>query len=97
LWLRGTARLALGDVDQARSALLEAKEIAQVKSERTILWQILVTLAEMEQERGDRGAAKAFQDQAREVIDYIAEHAGELRDSFLAQPEVAAVLAARQA
>jgi tetratricopeptide (TPR) repeat protein len=38
-----------------------------------------------------------WHDQAREVIETIAAHAGELRDTFLAQPAVAAVLAERQA
>jgi tetratricopeptide (TPR) repeat protein len=96
-WLRGKARLALGDVDQARKALLEARAIAEEKGERTILWQILATLSELEGACGDREAAKKLRDQAREVIEYIADYAGELRDAFLAQPAVAAVLSERQA
>jgi DNA-binding SARP family transcriptional activator/tetratricopeptide (TPR) repeat protein len=92
-WLRGKARLALGDVDQARDALLEARVIAEEKEERTILWQILVTLSELEEAYGNRDAAEQLRDQAREVIEYIAAHAGELRDVFLAQPAVARLLA----
>jgi DNA-binding SARP family transcriptional activator/tetratricopeptide (TPR) repeat protein len=97
MWLRGKARLALEDVDQAKDALLEARAVAVEKGERTILWQILATLSELEGGYGDREAAKKLYEQAREVIEYIAENAGELRDSFLAQPAVAAVLAEHQA
>jgi tetratricopeptide (TPR) repeat protein len=95
MWLRGKAHLALGDLEQAKDALLEARAVAEDKSERTILWQILATLSELEEGWGDRAAAQRLNDQAREVIDYIAENAGELRDTFLAQPAVAAVLAER--
>jgi hypothetical protein len=91
-WLRGQARLALGDVDQAKSALLEARAVAEKKGERTMLWQILVTLSELEQAYGDRNAAEQFRDQARDVVEYIADHAGALRDVFLAQPEVVQLL-----
>jgi predicted ATPase len=97
MWLRGKARLALEDVDQAKDALLEARAVAEEKGERTILWQILATLSELEGGCGDREAAKKLREQAREVIEYIAAHAGELRDTFLAQPAVAAVLAEHQA
>jgi DNA-binding SARP family transcriptional activator/tetratricopeptide (TPR) repeat protein len=97
LWLRGKARLALEHVDQAKDALLEARGIAEGKGERTILWQILATLSELEEGCGNRQAAKKHNDQAREVIETIAENAGELRNTFLAQPAVAAVLAEHQA
>jgi len=96
LWLRGKACLALEDLDQAKDTLLEARAVAEGKSERTILWQILATLSELEAACGDREAAKKLNDQAHEVIEYIAAHAGELRDTFLAQPAVAVVLAEGQ-
>jgi tetratricopeptide (TPR) repeat protein len=97
LWLRGKAHLALGDIDQAKDALLESRAVAEETGERTILWQILTTLSELEEGCGDREAANKHNDQAREVIETIAAHAGELRDTFLAQPAVAAVLAEQQA
>lgn len=37
-------------------------------------------------------AAERLRDEAREVVGYIVEHAGELRETFLAQPEVGALL-----
>ncbi|MDX1418210.1 MAG: hypothetical protein R3293_28680, partial [Candidatus Promineifilaceae bacterium] len=95
-WLRAEAHLALGDVDQARNELLKARAIAEEKDERTELWQILAALSALEEAHGDRETAEQDRDEAREVIAYIAENAGELRESFLAQPAVAAVLAERQ-
>jgi tetratricopeptide (TPR) repeat protein len=92
MWLRGKVHLALEHVDQAKNALLEARTVAEGKGERTILWQILATLSELEEGCGDREAAKKLNDQAREVIETIAENAGELRDAFLAQPAVARIL-----
>ena len=52
------------------------------------MWQILVSLAEVEETCGDVEAAGRPRDEAREVVDYIAEHAGELRETFLDRPEI---------
>ena len=92
LWLQGKAWLALEETDKAREALRQAKAVAEDVGESAILWQILATLSEFEGVCGDRNAAKKLHDQAWEVIEYIAAHAGELRDTFLAQPAVARVL-----
>ncbi|MFN2224388.1 MAG: hypothetical protein ACK2UH_17660, partial [Candidatus Promineifilaceae bacterium] len=58
------------------------------------LWQILAALAEVETRQGNAAAAQTARGRAREVIDYIANHAGDsgLRESFLALPEVQSVL-----
>lgn len=87
-WLRGRAAIALGKFDKAREALLKARETAEAQEERAVLWQILVSLAEVEETCGDVEAAGKLRDEAREVVGYIAEHAGELRESFLEQPEI---------
>jgi tetratricopeptide (TPR) repeat protein len=95
LWLRGRVRLALGEVDPAKEILLEAKVIAEEKDERIFLWQILATLGDLEEMRGDAAEAEKLREQACEIIRYIADHAGEeedLRASFLAQPDVVRVL-----
>ena len=94
LWLRGKAWLALDKLEQAREALVSAKAVAEENGERTFLWQILATLSELESISGKQSEAEKLREQALEVIDYIAEHAGsdELRDSFLAQPDVARLL-----
>lgn len=65
-------------------ALWEAKAAAEATSERPILWQILATLAEVEEACGDAGAADRHRDEAWAVIADIAEHAGELLETLLA-------------
>jgi hypothetical protein len=57
-----------------------------------VLWQILVSLAEVEEACGDAETAERLRDEARKVVSYIVEHAGELRGTFLAGPDVQAVL-----
>jgi tetratricopeptide (TPR) repeat protein len=95
LWLKGQAHVALGHWQQAQEALLEARALSEEANGRRMLWQILATLAEFEDWRGNAAAAGELRGRAREIIDYIAAHAGdeELRASFLSQPEVAALLA----
>jgi hypothetical protein len=57
-----------------------------------VLWQILVSLAEVVEACGDAETAERLRDEARKVVSYIVEHAGELRGTFLARPNVQAVL-----
>ena len=86
LWLKGKACLVLGRVGQARDALEAAKTVAEDTDERTILWQILATLIEIETTSNNEPEAEKLRQQAQEIITYIADHAGtaELRASFLA-------------
>jgi tetratricopeptide (TPR) repeat protein len=91
-WLRGRAELAMGHLEAARAALLKARDAAEAQEERAVLWQILATLADVEESCGDAAAAKRLREQARNVVSYIAEHAGELRATFLARPAVAQLL-----
>ncbi len=94
LWLRGRAALALGQYDAARESLLKAKDAAEAQDERAILWKILVTMSEVEKESDNTDSAEQLQEQARAVVDDIAAHAGEMRDTFLSQPAVAQLLGA---
>jgi hypothetical protein len=71
---------------------LKAKVAAEAQEERAILWKILVTLSELELARGDSASADKLRDQARVVVDDIADHAGQMRDVFLGQPAVAKLL-----
>jgi len=92
LWLRGRAALALGQYDAARESLLKAKEAAVAQDERAVLWQILASLANVEEACSDADAAERLRNEARTVVTDIAEHAGELRKNFLAQPDVVSLL-----
>jgi tetratricopeptide (TPR) repeat protein len=87
-WLRGRAELALGHFEAAREALLKARETTEAQEERAVLWKVLAALADVEEAFGDIEAAGRLRDEAREVVGYIAEHAGELRESFMEQPEI---------
>jgi tetratricopeptide (TPR) repeat protein len=91
-WLRGRAALALGQYDVARESLLKAREAAEAQDERSILWNILATLSEVEKESGHADLADSLCGQARAMVDDIAAHAGELRDVFLSQPTVVQLL-----
>ena len=87
--------MALGEIEEAKEILLEAKKIAEEKEERIFLWQILATLGDLEETREDAAEAEKFREQACEIVHYIADRAGDeedLRASFLAQPEVVQVL-----
>jgi len=94
LWLRGRAALALGQYDAARESLLKAKDAAEAQDERAILWKILVTMSEVEKESDNTDSAEQLQEQARAVVDDIAAHAGEMRNTFLSRPAVAQLLGA---
>ncbi len=92
LWLRGRAALALGQYDAARKSLVKARNAAEAQEERAILWQILVTLSELEGACGEVQVARNLRDQAREIVDDIAAHAGGMRAVFLGQPAVVRLL-----
>jgi tetratricopeptide (TPR) repeat protein len=92
LWLRGRAHLLLGQLDEAQAALVEARDVAEAREERAVLWQILATLSDLERSRGNLAASEKAHDNARAVIDQIAANAGELRSVFLGQPAVVDLL-----
>ena len=91
-WLRGRAALALGQHDRARHHLEKARDAAEAQDERTVLWPILFALSQVEEATSRPAAAEKLRKQAKAVIQDIAAHAGELREVFLAQPEVAYLL-----
>ena len=68
--------------------------MAEFTGERTILWQILATISELEMNSGNQSEAEMLNSQAREIITFIADHCGSesLRDSFLTQPIVERVI-----
>jgi predicted ATPase/DNA-binding SARP family transcriptional activator len=57
LWLRGRVRMALGEIEEAKEILLQAKTIAEEKEERIFLWQILASLSDTEDILGNAADA----------------------------------------
>jgi class 3 adenylate cyclase/tetratricopeptide (TPR) repeat protein len=90
LYDKGQAMLAMGRTDEAEEALQEANQWAERLGSRRVWWKCLASLAEIAAERGDEAQAEAYRGQARDIIDFIAEHTGsaELKESFLSLPEV---------
>jgi tetratricopeptide (TPR) repeat protein len=92
LYLKALALSGQHLFDQALAALHEACTEAQTMGSRRHLWKILATIGEIEAARGNNARADAVLGQARQVIDYIAEHAPpELRETFLNSTAVSAV------
>jgi hypothetical protein len=82
--------MGLGQLEAARKTLLEARAAAEAIGSRRMLWQILFALSQLEM---DPTEAKVLREQAREIINYIADHTPlDLRTSFLGLPEVRMVL-----
>ncbi|MDE3089901.1 MAG: hypothetical protein KGJ80_11025 [Chloroflexota bacterium] len=89
LHLKSQVLLAQGNPDGARALLLDARARAETMQSRYRLLPILFALDKVEAQMGNAEAAQAARTQAREVIEYIAAHVpADLRESFLALPEV---------
>jgi tetratricopeptide (TPR) repeat protein len=91
--LKAKAQRALGRADEAYALLTEARRQGEAMQSRYRLWPILITLLEMEMERGDAAQAERVRQQAREVIEYIADHTpAPYHESFLSLPAVRSVM-----
>ena len=90
LYLKGKALLALGRLEEADAVLVEARAEAEALGSRRTLWPILIVMSEIDARRGNHAEADSRRRQAREIVEYIADHAGtpELRASFLGLPHV---------
>jgi tetratricopeptide (TPR) repeat protein len=94
-WLmQAMVDLAQGRNEEAHTALQNGWELAETMGERQDSWRILWELSRLEAAAGKHDEAEHYRLQAREVVAYIADHAGsdELRASFVAMPEVAHLL-----
>ena len=92
LFLKGQAHGLKGEPDLAKSAFEQARLAAQAMGSRRLLWQILSALAGVESDHGKSAALKA---QAREIIQFMADHIhhAEMRTQFLQSEAVSAVRA----
>ncbi len=85
LWLEAKAWYELDERDKAEAALQHARSIAEPMSARPMLIQILSTLADVAQARGESESAEQLRQQARTHADFIAAHSPEeFRASFYA-------------
>lgn len=89
----GQALLGLGQIDEARKRFLEAREVAEALGACSPLWRNLWHLSQIEE---NQDQAAGLRQEAKDLVNYIAEHAGSssLRASFLAMPEIRALLEA---
>ena len=93
LYLKGLALMRRGIMDEAFACLRDAQDEAERSGSRWMLWRILAALAEVEEQRDNRGEAKALRAQARAHLDFIIAHTpGEFRESFLNTPSVMKLL-----
>jgi tetratricopeptide (TPR) repeat protein len=93
LYFKALALEKMGDANQARMLLNEARIEAESTNARWIWWRILAALAEME---NNRARARELRTNARAIITFIADHTPDnLRASFLNTPEVRAVMEAQ--
>jgi hypothetical protein len=92
LFLKGQAHLLNGEGDLAKAAFEQARLAAETIGSRWLLWQILAALAGVESDNGKSAALKA---QAREIVQFIADHMAkdELRSLFLQSEGVSALMA----
>jgi DNA-binding SARP family transcriptional activator len=92
---KGQALLAQGNVEAARQALTQARPEAEELGARRIGWQILATLAEVEERLGNEQAALSLRQEGRITLEYIIEHIPESEGqaSFVMLPNVRQLLA----
>ena len=88
------ALLLQGRVPEAKENLLEALERAQAMGAAMVEWTVLYALGLLEIEYGDPASAEVHWARAREIVTVIADRVptARLRQSFLARPELRALL-----
>jgi class 3 adenylate cyclase/tetratricopeptide (TPR) repeat protein len=91
LLLRGRALAAAGKVQEAASALRQARAEAERLERRLLLWEVL---AELARAISDRAEAEQLRTEARELVREVAASVDdeELRASFLARADVCDLL-----
>ena len=82
---KGEALFGLGRITEAKATLEEALAEAEKQGSRRALWSILPALARLAAHTGATTDAEALCLRAKEIIAYIADHAGtpELRSAYL--------------
>jgi len=91
--VEGRSLLALGKIESASEVYREGLLIAEEIGQRRLLWQLYIALNEVEEVLQRLYAAEIARSRAREEINYISENIGdgELRNIFLARPDVQSI------
>src|SRR5258708_967913 len=84
----------LGKNDAAYDLLQSARVYGEAQKIRLYLWEVYSELSQLEAERGAVDQAAAYRQQARDTINYVAEHCNDaqLGETFLNRPKVHAVM-----
>ncbi len=86
---QGRAHFGLGEWDAAERIWEQAASVARMTQTRFALWEILAASSDLASTRGNLQRAQALKQEAREMIDWLTEHAPEeFRESFLSQEKV---------
>jgi hypothetical protein len=85
LEVRGRALIQLEKWEEARQTLEECLALAQAIGSARLEWQIRLDLSIVDRRLGDTESAQVHAARAKQIVDFIAEHAGsaELKQSFL--------------
>jgi tetratricopeptide (TPR) repeat protein len=96
LLLSAQGYVGLGvNLELADANLQRAEDLARGMQANLILWQILACKAELAELRGEDGSADTARAESRAIVDGLAAWApDELRATFLARPQVQAILQA---
>jgi len=91
---KGIALAGLGRLDEAQQVLTRACSLARETDSNLHLWMILADLAAVRTRRGDEIGAKESLEEARMIVERIAESLQELglRNSFMNRPQVRALM-----
>ncbi len=83
---------------KAKKSLEQAYQIAESLGSRRTLWQIDYQLGLLSARQGDQIEADRYHQKAKANLDYIVDHISddEIRESFLAKPDVLEVFEAKQ-
>jgi tetratricopeptide (TPR) repeat protein len=93
LLVQAQAQLAQRELGRAEETCQRAFTIAERMSSRQTLWQILLEQSRLAEARGDAARGETLRQQARGVVEYIVDHTPpDLRESFLALPDVRAIV-----
>jgi tetratricopeptide (TPR) repeat protein len=96
LFLKAQALIGLNRITEAYQILLEARAETEAQGSAPNLQrlQILIGLSEFEAQAGNTAEARGLRKEAREVIEFIADHMDDakIRHTFLASPYIRSVL-----